>query len=174
MTVNDKFNKAFSQKIVSVETIDNVLFALKEKAHWEEYLELLKAGACEPIKTHKSTVCLLTLYWLRFDEQLRYQAGEEQLPRDAMFLNDVDIPKIIFSEGRKCFLMIQKGDMEKENIRYLKYVIEAIGFLNVNKEKAFNFLIEVKDYFNTLEKNENIVALKEMINRAIELKRGTI
>ncbi len=172
LTVIEKFNRVFSKKDLSVETIELTLFIQKERDYWNEYLELLKAGACEKVKYHKSRLCLLTLYWLRYGEELDYQAGNREIEREGLFMNDPDIPNIIFSEGRKCFLMIKNGDTGKDNIDFLTYTIEAIGDLNVNQKEALCFLLEIRDYFNTLEIKEDITHLKKMLNIAIESKQS--
>ncbi len=167
--IKRKFEKIISQKDVSVEEIFREMFGAVEKEKWSEIVNLLKSKAKEDIKTNESKISLLTLYWLRYDEQ----TSTENIPRDGLFLKDDEIPKIIFDEGHKILLRIKKGDYSKENLGFLKYIISALQDLEIDFKKSMDLLNEIEGFLTTVKtENEIFQKLNTEVQEAIDNRKN--
>jgi hypothetical protein len=169
INIKAKFDKLISKKDISVEDIERELFLVGRKERWTEILSLLKERAKESIKSHESKMSLLTLYWLRYEEQT---SSKHYNPRESLFLNDSEIPSIIFEEGKKVLEKIGKGDYLKGNFEYLRYIIEALGNLEIDQTQSLNLLNAIRDCLYSLDdKNDLVQKLKPKIEKSLEKRR---
>lgn len=165
ITIQEKFDKFISKKGISVEEIFRELFCTIKFDKWPELMSLLKNKAKDNEKTRESKISLLTLYWLRYDEQ----TSGQNFPRRKIFLEDTEIPDIILEEGKKVLNYIKNGNITTANLEFLTYIIEALGDLDLNKVKSLKLLKEIKQVLllSSGIEPDKIRDLNVMLERAI-------
>ena len=130
---------------ITVENIWRDLFLLNEEKNWKLYEELLKTNAQADIKNEKSIMCFLCIYWFRYEEQQDIIFGSRP-SYNGIFFNDMEIEKIIFTEGEQILDRIKKGMQKEYDLEYLLYTTQSIANLQLNKEKSIFFLRQILKY----------------------------